>query len=301
MSITKILLVISLLFPVVAVGELQEKLIYNKMGYICICNIDGTEEKMLHESLGYDIDVSPDGKEVILSGYTIWKMNSDGTNAHIIYSSADSSYSAVFSPDGKKIAFAQVAAPPWTGIFTMNSDGTSVTLLLNPNDYDPFGYDALAPTWSADGEYIYFQKNPAAPYSNDGIWKIRPDGLGEPELVAAPGLAFYIDPKAYPSLSRILFISEVVDLIWQEITEAYVHTMNTDGTDTRTLTGNYIDPYAVWSPNGDKILYRAEGGLYTMNADGTDKQFTGISYYIYRPKWVLIDIPSTAESWENYP
>ena len=87
-------------------------------------------------------------------------MNADGSNAVPLTNSQWATYDPfAWSPDGAKIAFygdgpdPQVPGP---GLYTINRDGTDLTLLsvgnLNPINSPP--------AWSPDGTKIVFVRNP---------------------------------------------------------------------------------------------------------------------------------------------
>ncbi len=66
---------------------------------------------------------------------------------------------AVWSPDGKQIAYAYAPAPandsdePQSAIWLMNADGSAKRQLIGPVDKNQ---NLEAPQWSPDGKYIYF-------------------------------------------------------------------------------------------------------------------------------------------------
>ncbi len=88
------------------------------------------------------------------SGYhEIWVCQSDGSNCGQLTSSRDYAGTPAWSPDGKWIAYDDVA-----NVFIVSSDGGKPTL-LSPG---------IAPRWSRDG-WIYFGRGPE-------LFRIRPDG-----------------------------------------------------------------------------------------------------------------------------
>jgi Tol biopolymer transport system component/tRNA A-37 threonylcarbamoyl transferase component Bud32 len=80
-----------------------------------------------------------------------------------------------WSPDGEHIAyFDQAAGDP---LFVADGDGSNPRKILEP----PPGVHQHFPTWSVDGEWIYF--NRGAEWGTElDLWRVRPDGSGAEQL-----------------------------------------------------------------------------------------------------------------------
>ncbi len=135
---------------------------------------------------------------------------------------------AISTPTTKPAALSngRIAFGAGTGIYTMNPDGSGLTLLQDPGAvayYDP--------QWSPDGTSLAFYGYPRGGGSGYG------------------GGADY-------------------DIL----------VMNADGSDLTNLTTSPADLRSgfsqmipVWSPDGTKIAYDGDDGLYVMNADGSNQ------------------------------
>jgi Tol biopolymer transport system component len=114
-------------------------------------NLDGTEQKRLTNDVYFNGDpsFSPDGEKIVFDkNGEIYVMDTDGSNQIRLTKNPIDSFvwntSAVFSPDGTKIAFWSY---PWNTICIINSDGSNQIYLTS---VQPIG----VPSFSPDGSQI---------------------------------------------------------------------------------------------------------------------------------------------------
>jgi serine/threonine protein kinase/DNA-binding SARP family transcriptional activator len=169
-----------------------------------------------------------------------------------------------WSPDGSKIAYAQVRAQEDDDLYVMNADGTGLTRLTEGggDDYDP--------VWSPDGRLIAFAFDDLGfdEYSTS-IHTVDP-GSGEvTELVTRPNERVGW-PSWSPDGNRIAFSTSSGD-------GSVLFVMDADGSNVTKVreepTGLFGMPVA-WSPDGLRIVFwgHTRGGdetLLSIRPDGT--------------------------------
>jgi TolB protein len=189
----------------------------------------------------------------------IWVMNGDGTGQRRLTCNDTFDLGAVWSPDGKTIAFYGYDVDnPAAGahVYFIPADDGDCT------DQTPLKVDGQSrfPSWSASGKIAFDDSTGPTSYSD--ILVVNPDGSGLRNLTADQAAARNIRPAWSPDGEKIAFVRN-----------GEIEVMNADGSDPTTLTGGNAP---AWSPNGQQIVFqRAVGGgnteIYTMNADGTDQ------------------------------
>jgi dipeptidyl aminopeptidase/acylaminoacyl peptidase len=147
-------------------------------------NFDGTGMARLLPG-GYEGAWSPSGLQIAYtqtvepSNAEIFVANPDGTGAHNLTNAPGyDDDSAVWSPDGTKIAFVRYFGGAGE-IFVMNADGSGQSNLTNDpaNDGDP--------TWSPDGTKIAFTTN-RGPTGDNEVFVMNADGSNPVDLTNSP-------------------------------------------------------------------------------------------------------------------
>lgn len=235
----------------------------------------------------------------------IWVMDSDGSDKMLLNTIETWDSSAVWSPDGSKIAFVAGTERglyrdsnygPHDGgdIWIMNRDGSGKKQLTTKETYD------YSPQWSPDGSKILFVSEPSGNEeiyeACKSIWVMNSDGSDKKQLTAFE--TNDILPSWSPDGSKIAYVSSryTVKTMSDLYRETYVFrpefkeqlnrsiwVMNSNGSDKTQLT-TAIESCGrpVWSPDGSKIAFISGSGHYpsdllVMNSDGSNlKKLTAI-------------------------
>jgi Tol biopolymer transport system component len=248
---------------------------------------------------------SPDGSQIVFMNVVganseIHIVNADGTGDRTIFG-ADGvvSEDPIWSPDGTEIAFSSTFGvyPPGCGVdsdvcsdlFVMGIDGSHVTRLTHgasgvfgiawqplplrtPNPTPTQTTTSAAPLPASMGLIAFGCGYHICTMSPDGTNITDLTKSDDPSIV----LAAY-DPVWSPDGTKIAFVGYPRGAV-RGGANYDVYAMNADGSAVTNLTTSpadvaswfsQLDP--KWSPDGTKIVYDGDDGLYVMNADGSDQ------------------------------
>jgi len=250
-----------------------------------VMNADGSGKRRLARSplAGFRAAPawSPDGQKLVFAmllrgsarpchragacNVEIFVINADGSGLRRLTRNAVPDGDAVWSPDGRKIAFLGRRDGTGADLFVMNADGSDERNLTRKPGNE------VAPAWSPDGRAIVFSAVPpgqplwvggsrsaSGPYRD--VYVMNADGSDQRNLThtrEAEEWAAGWSPDgrtiaftAYDGRSNRIFL------------------MNADGSGRRALTAEITDTSMSWSPDGRKIAFFDDGALSVVNADG---------------------------------
>jgi len=135
---------------------------------------------------------SPNGKQLAIRRDTdLYLIDRDGSNPIQLTAEAMINQMASWSPDGKGIAFLSTRAG-YPSVFVMDADGSNqVNLTPKPDDVPASKWSSRAPSWSRNGQDIYFTARRPVTSESENIFVMNADGTGVIQLTftAAPGVS----------------------------------------------------------------------------------------------------------------
>jgi Tol biopolymer transport system component/DNA-binding winged helix-turn-helix (wHTH) protein len=127
--------------------------------------------------------ISPSGDSIIFQSWRsgsreIWAAQIDGSNpVQLTDNPGQSAGNPAWSPDGKFIAF-DARLESFAHIYVINAGGGKPRAITGGN------YNDVVPSWSADGQYLYFGSNRSGSWQ---IWGVPVDGSHAPRQITSNG------------------------------------------------------------------------------------------------------------------
>lgn len=249
-----------------------------------VMNADGSGQgKLTHDAV---VDVtpawSPNGQEIVwvrvgAGGNALWIMNADGSTPRPLTPELPYLASPTWSPDSSRIAFSLDGdGDVWSEIWLINRDGSGAYPL-----YDPASdlVDAIAGTWSNDGNWLLFTRIEYVVYNQQLYLKdtfIERVGLsgGATQRLTSTGRDLYPDIRG---------LDTVPPETWMEPLPTYSRTETTvlrwGGIDTMSGLAR-AQPYGSSTPDGsyDPIL-NINGLTYEDNVAVSKSLYSGAHYF----------------------
>lgn len=176
--------------------------------------------------------------------WSIYVMDSDGSNRTPLTDGQSEAFSPVWSPDGAKIAFGSDRDGS-LDIWVMDSDGGNPVNLTQHKAKDRW------PAWSPDGQWIAFASVRDAVYWE--LYVMRADGSDVQRLTWWEDASDW-SPSWSPDGTRLAF-SSYRDGNWE------IYIMDRDGSNLLRLTDDPADDTnPAWSPDGGRIAFESTRG-----------------------------------------
>jgi Tol biopolymer transport system component len=196
------------------------------------------------------VELSPDGKRIAVhrhegTGGDLWLVETQGPISRLTFDPSQDNSSPVWSPDGKRIAFASLRGGKW-GIYEKPADGTSKEELLLE-----LGANAAPMSWSPDGKFLVYDID--SPKTDTDIWALDLAGERKPlPIVEAP--AREILPQISPDGKWIAYESNESGRH-----EIYVRPFPTGEGRWQITNDGALNTSLRWRSDGKELFYLAPG------------------------------------------
>ncbi|WP_323845935.1 CehA/McbA family metallohydrolase [Microbulbifer magnicolonia] len=243
-----------------------DTLVYSMAGSLWRQSVNSDEAWQLTAGPGYDYqpEISPDGRYAIYTradgnALELWRLDLDSLESRQLTRTGAANLEPRISPDGKRLVFTSSRDGGHFNLFIaeLSEAGLSdVRPLLAPrkSDIDRYYYGptdhAINPSWSPDGERIYYLGNPEVAWGSGDLWSVAVDKPTDRKKVLVEETTWAAKPELAPDGKRLLYAS-YQGRQWHQL---WLTTPS--GQSPLPLTfGDFDLRQQRWSPDGEKILY----------------------------------------------
>lgn len=257
-------------------------IVFDLLGEIWTLDAAGGEAHAITDAIrdtAEDLDpaLSPEGAQVLFSGERggrrgLWLVGIGGGTPQLLSRTPDGEGfdgQGAWSPDGRTVAFARAVVrveggevSEWSEIALLDMASGGIRSLQIEGLPEP---DVRDPAWSPDGARIAFVHAWVRDGDGGRVWSVAAEG-GTAIPLAPEGVAA-LAPAISPDGERLAFLARDPAGRWQVWVIA---TTGETASVPRALTDHRdVAPTRVrWSPDGDELLYSADGGLWRVPAGG---------------------------------
>jgi len=230
------------------------------------------------------VALSPDGRHLVYSVAMLdepgrpygqlWIMDLTTQKSIRLGGDKDRSGGAVWSPDGKWLAFSGRQGDKH-GLMIARPDGSDVTVLASPEGTNsPLPGAGTGVTWSPDGKQIAF--------ISSVLDDRAPEASGDPMVITR----YLYKPDAGEGMTR-----------FNDNKRLHIFVVDVATKQVRQLTKGNTDEHSIdWSPDGKEILYLTNPepnqdeffnyDVYALKlADNTSRRITATEFIEYQPLW----------------
>ncbi len=258
-------------------------LVYSMAGSLWRQTIGSDEAWELTHGPGYDLqpDWSSDGRWIVFVRYDkdameLWRLEIATGRQQALTQSGAVNVEPRFSPDGRRLVFVSTQGTGYFNLFIadIGDQGLGdVRPLVAPRTstvdryyYSQFDH-AINPSWSPDGERVYYVGNPEVAWGSGDIWSVSVSDPNDRRRVLVEETTWAARPELSPDGKRLLY-SSYHGRQWHQL-----WLTTPDGKSPLPLTfGEFDQRNARWSPDGARILYitneRGTTSLCVQDATG---------------------------------
>ncbi len=269
---------------------------------IWVVKADGTDLKQLTTSGECASPYwTPDGKRIMFTSQgQVWIMNADGTGKRRLTQLKGWSCSLpAVSSDGKKVVFTADKelndTETMETLRTMNIDGSGLTTIASVKT--EFWTAFSHPVFSPDGTSILYVEHGSDPVSNLYLFSLR---TKRKRLLYGPA-----KHKNHYSCFAPVFSPDGKQIACHNVAfkengatdekRSGIVIMRSDGTSPKLFPAGDVDGH-TWSPDGQKVVFATEEGLWLLDLKTGQKQIVLRTQGTYSPAWQPIARKTSAAS-----
>ena len=280
-------------------------LIYSMAGSLWRQKIgEDVATELTHAQGAYDYqpDVAGDGSSVVFTRYDgnameLWRLDFANHREQRLTTAGAVNVEPRLSPDGKRLAWVSTEGTGHFNLFVADLDASGLhnaRMLLGERKsvqdryyYSVFDH-AINPSWSPDGQTIYYVGNPEISWGTGDIWSVPVADPSHPRRVLSEETSWSARPELAPDGKRLLYSS----YHGQQSHQLWLSTA--DGAAPLPLTfGDSDRRNARWSPDGKRIAYigNSKGNTELVLLDvlgGASRQITASKRNTFTPRGRLV-------------
>ncbi|HKZ72893.1 MAG TPA: CehA/McbA family metallohydrolase [Steroidobacteraceae bacterium] len=242
------------------------EVVYSMAGSLWQQAIGSDAARELTHGPGYDLqpDWSRDGRSIVFVRYhddamELWRLELATGRQRALTSAGAVNVEPRLSPDGRQLLYVSTQGTGHFNLFIADIDERGLANarhLVPPREskldryyYSSFDH-AINPSWSADGERVFYVGNPEVAWGSGDIWSVAVRAPEDRRRVLADESTWAARPELSPDGRRLLY-SSYQGRQWHQL-----WLTTPDGRSPLPLTfGEFDRRNARWSPDGQRVLY----------------------------------------------
>jgi len=201
---------------------------------------------------------SPDGRTIVfVSGGDIWTVPAEGGTARLLVSHPATESRPLYSPDGKRLAFAS----------NRTGNGDIYLLTLETGELKRLTFDdseEKLDAWSRDGKWIYFSSNGRDISGMNDVYRVSPEG-GTPMPATADRYVSEFFSSPSPDGAALAFTARgIASSQWWRKGSSHLDDseiwVKREGRYERLTPPGARQMWPMWSPDGKTVYFMSDRG-----------------------------------------